>query len=101
MRRKYLPIEIVVAIWLFGGGGKAQAAATVQGVADETVYAEMASRCNQVDIGARQIDHLLDVAILPQLSRRLLEQMGEEEMPTSVTMTLSDDKEFAYNFSRE
>ena len=68
---------------------------------DEEVYAQMASQCNQVDVGARQIDHLLDQAILPQMSRRLLEQMGEEEMPASVTMALGDDKEFAYNFSRE
>lgn len=67
---------------------------------DEAVYAEMASRCNQVDVGARQIDHLLDQVILPQLSRRLLEQMGEEQMPTAVTMGTTDSGEFTYSFSQ-
>ncbi len=66
---------------------------------DEAVYEQMASRCNQVDVGARQIDHLLDQTVLPELSRRLLEQMGEEEMPAAVTMGLDDAGEFVYRFS--
>ncbi|MGB2985254.1 MAG: type VI secretion system ATPase TssH, partial [Phycisphaerae bacterium] len=38
---------------------------------EDGVYEAIANRCNQVDVGARQIDHLLDQAVLPQLSRRI------------------------------
>jgi type VI secretion system protein VasG len=65
---------------------------------DETVYGQMASMCQQVDIGARQIDHLLDRAVLPELSRQLLAKMTEDTMPTSVTMTTNEAGEFSYDF---
>ncbi len=65
---------------------------------DEAVYGRMAAMCNQVDIGARQIDHLLDRTVLPELSRQLLTRMTEETMPTSVTMGISEPGEFTYTF---
>ncbi len=66
---------------------------------DDSVYDLIASRCQQVDLGARQIDHQIDVAVLPELSRRLLEQMGGESMPKSVTMAANDAGEFTYTFA--
>jgi type VI secretion system protein VasG len=66
-------------------------------VGDE-VYANIASRCQQVDIGARQIDHVLDLAILPQMSRELLGRMGDEEMPRKIVMGVTDGGEFSYSF---
>ncbi len=68
---------------------------------DEAVYATMASMCNQVDIGARQIDHLLDRFVLPELSRELLAKMAEDRMPTSVTMKNGDDGSFVYRFENQ
>ncbi|MCK4659890.1 MAG: type VI secretion system ATPase TssH [Phycisphaerae bacterium] len=67
--------------------------------ADDAVYGEMAKRCNQVDLGARQIDHLLDREVLPELSRELLQQMAGETMPTAVTMGVNEAGEFTYEFS--
>lgn len=66
---------------------------------EDAVYDEIVRRCNQVDVGARQVDHILDRAVLPQLSRRILERMGDEEMPTAVTMGANDAGEFTYAFS--
>jgi type VI secretion system protein VasG len=66
---------------------------------DDAVYGEIASRCQQVDLGARQIDHLLDQTVMPQLSIRLLEQLGEEEMPAAVTMGIDEAGEFTYTFA--
>ena len=80
--------------------GKRLAAAHKMGFdVDDSVYDAIAAQCNQVDIGARQVDHLLDQKILPQLSRRLLEKMGEEQMPASVSMGADDAGEFTYTFS--
>jgi type VI secretion system protein VasG len=66
---------------------------------DEAVYAQMASLCTQVDIGARQVDHLLDRTVLPELARQLLSRMTEDEMPTAVKMGSGSDGEFTYTFS--
>jgi type VI secretion system protein VasG len=66
---------------------------------DEAVYTTIASRCQQVDLGARQIDHQIDQAVLPILSRRLLEQMAADKIPTGITMGVSDAGEFTYEFS--
>jgi len=66
---------------------------------DEAVYDEIAGRCKQVDIGARQVDHILDQTVLPELSRRILERMGDEQMPAVCTMSKNEKGEFAYSFS--
>ncbi|MCK4343180.1 MAG: AAA family ATPase, partial [Phycisphaerae bacterium] len=67
----------------------------------DDVYAVMAGRCQQVDLGARQIDHVIDQAVLPVLSRRLLEQMAADKIPAVVTMGTDGEGEFTYEFSDE
>ncbi len=67
--------------------------------ADDAVYAAIASRCQQVDLGARQIDHVIDREILPVLSRQLLEQLAAENDVKTVQMGVSDDNTFAYSFA--
>jgi len=66
---------------------------------DDAVYAKMAAMCNQVDVGARQIDHLLDQTVLPDLSRELLGRMTGDEMPRAVTMGATEEGAFTYTFS--
>ena len=68
---------------------------------EDEVYAQMAARCNQVDVGARQIDHLLDQTVLPELSRRLLERMGQETMPGAIVMETDEAGDFAYRFAEK
>ena len=67
---------------------------------DEAVYAMMANHCNQVDLGARQVDHLIERTVLPEMSRRLLEQMSSEGMPESVTLGVDQaGEDFTYAFA--
>ena len=66
---------------------------------DDSVYERIAEQCNHVDVGARQIDHVLDRTVLPQLSRCVLEQMAESEMPSAVTMGTNEAGDFTYTFS--
>jgi type VI secretion system protein VasG len=68
---------------------------------DGAVYDHLAARCNQVDVGARRIDHILDQTVLPQLSRALLGKMAEagQKMPRAVQMGISEAGEFTYTFS--
>jgi type VI secretion system protein VasG len=64
----------------------------------DEVYAAVAARCQQVDLGARQIDHVIDREVLPVLSRRLLEQMGADKLPTAVVMGADETSGFTYTF---
>ncbi len=63
------------------------------------VYEAMADRCNQVDLGARQVDHLLDKSVLPELSRQLLERMSEDKESSVITMSVSGAGAFEYTFA--
>ena len=80
-------------------GKRLAAAHKIEFKVDEPVYAAVAERCQQVDLGARQIDHVIDQAVLPVLSRRLLEQMATEKLPPVITMRTDDAGGFAYEFS--
>jgi type VI secretion system protein VasG len=67
---------------------------------DDAVYKAIADRCQQVDLGARQIDHALDQEVMPELSRELLQQMAAEEMPARVRMGVDGENNFTYEFSQ-
>jgi type VI secretion system protein VasG len=71
----------------------------VRFAAEDSVFAKIAEQCHQVDLGARQIDHLLDRVVLPELSRRLLEEMTKDTVPTAVTMGAGEEGMFTYAFS--
>jgi type VI secretion system protein VasG len=43
---------------------------------DEEVVAAIAGRCTEVDSGARNVDHILTQAVLPELSVVVLERMA-------------------------
>lgn len=44
----------------------------------DTVVDAIAARCTEVDSGARNVDHILTDTLLPEMSRRLLEEMAAE-----------------------
>ncbi len=60
-------------------------------VYDEAVPMAIASRCIEVETGARNIDYILSANILPQLSRRILENMAEGDMPSEVRLEFDAD----------
>jgi type VI secretion system protein VasG len=51
----------------------------------------LAERCTQSDSGARLVDHLLDLHVLPRLADRLLDAMATGEALTQVHATPSGD----------
>ncbi|MCK5232849.1 MAG: hypothetical protein KAR13_21425, partial [Desulfobulbaceae bacterium] len=57
---------------------------------DDVVEA-IASRCTEVDSGARNIDHILSHTLLPELSRELLSRMAEGEQIGEVKVTVGDE----------
>lgn len=55
-------------------------------------------RCTEVETGARNIDHIMRGTILPQLSEKILVQMGSGGMPSSVRLGVDEDGNFSFAF---
>ena len=61
----------------------------------------LARRCTDSERGARNIDHLIDQTILPQISLKLLEQMAAGQMPKRVTLGANEDGDFRIEFATD
>ena len=53
----------------------------------------IADRCTEVDTGARNIDHILENGLLPQISSDFLSYMAEGKHITKVAVDITDDDE--------
>ncbi|MDG1872263.1 MAG: hypothetical protein P8J27_00020, partial [Mariniblastus sp.] len=56
-------------------------------------------RCTEVDTGARNIDHILNKTLLPELSAEFLSSMSEGNAISSVKIDVSEDGKFKYEIS--
>jgi type VI secretion system protein VasG len=59
----------------------------------------IASRCTEVDTGARNIDHILRASLLPLLSGEILGRMAEGALPKKLRIDVDDQKQFVVHFS--
>ena len=66
---------------------------------DGAVVDQIAQRCTEVETGARNVDHIINRTLLPQISTELLEQMSEEGQPNTLSVGISDAGDFAITFS--
>jgi type VI secretion system protein VasG len=65
------------------------------------VVERITARCTEVETGARNIEHIMRGTILPQLSRKVLESMAEEQRPAEVRLDVAEDGTFSIEFSSE
>jgi type VI secretion system protein VasG len=65
---------------------------------DPRVEEAIASRCTDVDSGARNIDHIIQQTLLPMMATAILEKMAEGPLPDSVHVTLDEAGGFALRF---
>ena len=63
---------------------------------DDTFLNEVASRCTEVESGARNVDNILTNSLLPDISRKILGGMAEGEKMTAINVTIGEDGAFAY-----
>src|SRR5690606_34555739 len=56
----------------------------------------VASRCTEVDTGARNVDHILSKTLLPELSAEFLSRMASGSAISKVEVGLNPDGTFAY-----
>lgn len=65
---------------------------------DEALIATIADRCTETDTGARNIDHILNHTLLPELSSKLLQAMAAEQSFTAIHVGLDGRRNFTYSF---
>jgi len=64
----------------------------------DKVLDAIAARCTEVETGARNVDHIIRGAILPQLSTEILARMSSEKMPSQVKLDVSPEGSFLIEF---
>jgi len=64
---------------------------------DPALVDAVASRCTEVESGARNVDNILTNTLLPDISRQLLGKMSEGEKITALHVGVGSDGAFVYN----
>jgi type VI secretion system protein VasG len=62
------------------------------------VVDQIAKRCTEVETGARNIDHMMNGTILPQMSREILGRLSEGAMPSDIHLNMAEDGSFRISF---
>lgn len=62
----------------------------------DDLISEVASRCTEVESGARNVDNILTNTLLPEVSRQLLGWMAEGQKVTGVKVGVGPDHQFVY-----
>ena len=60
------------------------------------VVDSIASRCTEVESGARNIDHILNGTLLPEMAAEFLEHMAQGKAVRRVAVSIADDGGFVY-----
>lgn len=66
---------------------------------EPAVVEQIVRRCNEVETGARNIDHIMQGALLPRVSTEILSRLGEGRLPERLSLTLGADGDFNLAFS--
>ena len=68
---------------------------------DDAFLNEVASRCTEVESGARNVDNILTNSLLPDISRQILGGMAEGEKMSAIHVGIGNDGEFVYRMPEE
>jgi type VI secretion system protein VasG len=63
---------------------------------DDAFLESVASRCTEVESGARNVDNILTNSLLPDISRKILGGMAEGEKMSAIHVTTDDEGNFSY-----
>ena len=56
------------------------------------------ARCSEVETGARNIDHIVNRTLLPEIATQILAYMGSDKQPRALHVDLAEDGSFSYQF---
>ncbi|HMP03522.1 MAG TPA: type VI secretion system ATPase TssH, partial [Gemmatales bacterium] len=66
---------------------------------DEALINAVASRCKEVETGARNVDHILTGTVLPTVSKEVLTWMAEGKPVTRISVGVGPTGDFVYDVS--
>ncbi|MFT5657242.1 MAG: type VI secretion system protein VasG [Gammaproteobacteria bacterium] len=66
---------------------------------DESVIDQIASRCKDIESGARNIDHIVNKTLLPLISTQILSNIGDETEFTRLQLRINNTGEFEVSVS--
>ncbi|UMR30413.1 type VI secretion system ATPase TssH [Massilia sp. MB5] len=64
---------------------------------DEGLVDVVLARCTEVDSGARNVDHVLQGSLLPEIADALLARMGESGTISCIAVSTTDEGKFRYS----
>ncbi|KCB21817.1 type VI secretion system ATPase TssH [Bordetella hinzii] len=65
------------------------------------VVAQIARRCREVDSGARNVDHILTHAVLPEIAERVLDYLSTGRVFSAIRMSVDDRQGFLFDLPGE
>ncbi len=66
---------------------------------DEDVLVHIVARCQESDTGARNIEHILNRSLLPELASQCLSHLGEGKSISAIHVGVDEDGTFEYSVS--
>jgi type VI secretion system protein VasG len=63
---------------------------------DRPLLEAVLARCTEVDSGARNVDHILNGTLLPQIAQAVLERMAQEQRITRIRAGATSEGQFTY-----
>ncbi len=64
----------------------------------DAVVEAITARCTDVDTGARNIDHIVNRTLLPEIATEIIGRMGDAHAPDSLAVDLDASGAFVYRF---
>ncbi|HVE06821.1 MAG TPA: hypothetical protein VNE00_06170, partial [Paraburkholderia sp.] len=66
---------------------------------DESLVDAVLARCTEVDSGARNVDHILNGTLLPEIAQQVLERIAEARAIGHIGARATDSGEFEYTIA--
>jgi type VI secretion system protein VasG len=66
---------------------------------DEALVEAVLARCTEVDTGARNVDHILNGTLLPQIAEQVLGRMAQGEAIARIRVTAGKNGDFRYRLA--
>nr|WP_315259247.1 type VI secretion system ATPase TssH [uncultured Duganella sp.] len=64
---------------------------------DPALLDAVLARCTEVDSGARNVDHILNGTLLPEIAQAVLQRMAQEQAIASIKVAVTGKGQFKYN----
>ena len=66
---------------------------------DEALVDAVLARCTEVDTGARNVDHILNGALLPEIAEHVLSRMAQGETIAKIRVGAGKNGDFRFRMS--